>query len=70
MTEEILKAKIIIYALAKQKNIPEAELRREMEDALEQVWRQIEESGKGERLFPEGKPSLEVFIIRIAELFP
>lgn len=68
MTEEILKGKIIICSLAEQKNVPELELRREMNQALEQLWGQAEEYEELQRLFPEGKPSLEMFIVRIAGL--
>ena len=69
MTEEILKGKIIIFSLAEKKCVPEIELRREMNQALEQIWGQAAECEELRRLFPEGKPSLEMFIVRIAERY-
>ena len=69
MAEAMLKGKIIICSLAEKNDVPEPELRREMHQALEQIWGQAAECEELRRLFPEGKPSLEMFIIRIAELF-
>lgn len=55
--------KEVIRATARQEGVTEAEVRREIQKAIDQAWRTPKPMQK--KLFPEGKPDVETFLLRI-----
>ncbi len=64
-----VKAKAVIRRVADQYGVAVSEVRREMQAALDAAWdnpdEQVQEQQR--RLFPEGKPSLELFLVTLAK---
>lgn len=70
---EKLKAKAVIRRTAQQFGLSTAEVRRDMQEALDEAWATADPAAKQrqQEMFPDGKPSLEHFIARVAaELQP
>lgn len=68
-----IKAKAAIRHAAQKCGVSAAEARRDMQEALDEAWATADPAAKQrqQELFPDGKPSLEQFIARVAaELQP
>lgn len=63
-----LRAKAVIRQVAEQQGLSTAEVRREMQLALDEAWATADHGAQQRQheLFPDGKPSLEQFIMTLA----
>lgn len=62
----------LIQKMAQDQGRPVSLVRKEMREAIDAAW-QTEDLAARERqqqLFPEGKPSLELFVLRLAGMLP
>jgi hypothetical protein len=62
---ENMDAKSAIKEIAKQDGITEEEVRREIQNAIDQAWKT--KAVLQAVLFPEGKPDPETFLERVAK---
>lgn len=62
----------LIQDLAKSKGRPASQIRKEMREAIDAAWQTSDPAAQARQrqLFPEGKPSLELFILRLAGMLP
>jgi hypothetical protein len=63
---EIMDAKSAIKKIAKQDNVSEEEVRREIQNAIDQAWET--KTVLQAVLFPDGKPDPETFLERLAQI--
>lgn len=65
-----MKGKSAISRTADHYGVSEAEVRQEMQIALDMAWESTDPEVKRMQaeLFPEGKPTLEQFIVALADL--
>lgn len=63
-----LKGQAVIRQVAQREGLSEGEVRRQMQAALDAAWDSTDGAVKAEqaRLFPDGKPTLEQFILTVA----
>ena len=61
-----MDAKSAIKKVAKQDNVSEEEVRREIQNAIDQAWEA--KTVLQAVLFPEGKPDPETFLERLAQI--
>lgn len=63
-----IKGKAVIRRTAQHYDMPTAEVRAEIQKCLDDAWNTDDPAVKQaqEKLFPEGKPTMEEFICRVA----
>ena len=57
----------IFQLIAKRHGVTPEHVRAEIQIAIDAAWNDPEGREEQQRLFPEGKPSPELFILRLAE---
>ena len=57
----------IFQLIAKQHGVSPKHVRAEIQKAIDAAWNDPQGRAEQQRLFPEGKPSPELFITRLAE---
>lgn len=65
---DTIKAKLVIRVVAAKEGVSVAEVRRKMQEALDEAWATADPAAQQRQreLFPDGKPSLEKFLLTLA----
>ena len=65
--EEKRQATDAIRKMALMEGVDEAAARRELQAAIDEAWNNPAGRAAQQRIFPEGKPSVEEFIFRVSQ---
>ena len=66
--KERIKAQLVLYTVARKNGRNSAEIRQDMQEAIDAAWSAGEPAAMAEirRWFPAGKPTVEEFLTRTA----
>ncbi len=67
--DEIMKVWTIFEIMAAKKGITPAEIRKELQEGIDLAWASTDPIIQANhlRLFPQGKPSVEAFLLKLAK---